>query len=195
MKLKKMVMGAGALAIAAGMMAVVQVGPAVAKASSHKTVTGTGAVTCTGIKGTITFKPPLTNTGNTAETASIKVTISSCSGGTPTPTKGTDTGTIQTTTNSCTALATPNPSQTETLTTKWAPKMATTIAHFGPDVPVTSPNVGFSLSGGTTSGSFAGSGNASANVTSSETSSQLTAACAGKGLSKLTLNSGTVTFG
>src|SRR3974377_653449 len=113
MKLKKLVMGASALAIAVGMMTVLEAGPAFAGGQ----VNGTGKLSCNSVKGTISFAPALTSAGGaSSESVKIKVTVSGCSGGPPNPTKGTSTGTITTSSNSCTALASPNPTQTETTT-------------------------------------------------------------------------------
>ena len=192
-KLKKMVMGASALGIAVGMMAVLEVGPAFAAGK----VTATGKVTCTSVKGTISFSPALTSAGGaSSDSAKVSVTLSGCSGGSVTPTKGTVKSTITTNTNACTGLASPNPTQTETLSFKWSPStINSSSTTFGPFTAITSPNVGFSLKNGVTTGSYAGS-SATGTVLTSTSTSALSAACASKsGLKKLTLSSGSVSLG
>ena len=157
--------------------------------------TGTGKVTCSTITGSISFKPALKTTGPfTTEKSSAKITLSGCTGGTPTPSGGKVSQTLSsaTSTNNCTSLAT---GTSEQITVKWKGGIAPTTTAFPPYKTGTNGagDAGFVLSGGTTTGSYAGSG-ATASVYSNMTEAAILAACGtSKGLAKLTLSSGTST--
>ena len=84
---RKIMLGAAAMALPCAAVIMVSPNPASAAKSN---VNGTGVVTCTKIKGTITFTPPLTNTGTAPEVSTLlSITLKSCTGGTPNPSKGT----------------------------------------------------------------------------------------------------------
>jgi len=187
-------LAAGALALP--LVTVVALGSSTAGASGP----GTGVLTCTKIKGTITFKPPLTNTGTATENTTVKITVSGCSGGTPKPKKGTVKQDISspTSTNACTSLETSSP---ETLTVKWSPSSITpsTSSYSGYDAATNGAgDEGFTLpnSGGTgsTTGSYAEGSGSTASAYSNETESQITAACGAGGLKKLKITSGATTL-
>jgi len=191
-------LAAGALALP--LVTVVALGSTTAGASSRTGTTGTGTVSCTKIKGTITFKPPLTNTGTATENTTVKITVSGCTGGTPKPKKGSVKEDISTatSTNSCLSL---NNSSPETLNVKWSPaSIAGTTTSFSGymagsnmagDEGFVLPNSGGT---GTATGSYP-TGSATASAYSNETESQITAACGTTaGLKKLKVTSGSATL-
>jgi hypothetical protein len=101
--LRKIMLGVLAVGLPVGLLAVV-VTPSLASASPAAK-TGKGTYNCKKITGTLTFSPPLTNTGTKAEKVAIKTTSSSCKGGTPAVTKSSATATLKLSTNSCSGLA------------------------------------------------------------------------------------------
>ena len=163
-------------------------------ASAKKT--GTGTTKCTGITGSISFKPALTTTTPfVAETTTAKITVTGCTGGTPVPTKGTVKQVLKSASgnNSCVGLQT---SSSESLTIKWKGVAASTSAYGGYTTGTGGPDSGegFILTGGTTGGSYPGTGS-QASVYSSMTQAQILTACGtAKGLAKLTIVGGTTTL-
>jgi len=177
---RKLMLATGALLMPVSAVAMIGVGSASAARSNPA---GTGTVTCTKIKGSITFKPPLKNGGTATEKTTIKVTVSGCSGGTPNPSKGTVKQVISsgTSTNNCTSLST---SQPESLTIKWAPSSISpsTSSYSGYSVGTAGngdaefilPNTGGT---GSTIGSFAEGSGSTATAALNKTSAQIAAAC------------------
>jgi hypothetical protein len=162
---------------------------------------GTGTVTCSKIKGTITFKPALKNGGSAHEVTTIKVTVSGCSGGTPNPSKGSVKQVISsgTSTNNCTSLST---SQPESLTVKWAPASInpSTSSYSGYTVGTAGnghsefilPDTGGT---GSTIGSFAEGSGSTATAVLNKSAAQIAAACGTTaGEKKLSITSGTTTL-
>jgi hypothetical protein len=194
---RKLMLATGALLLPVSAVALVGVGSASAARSNPA---GAGTVTCSKIKGSISFKPPLKAGGTSAEKTTIKVTVSGCSGGTPNPTKGAVKEIISsgTSTNGCTSLSTSAP---ESLTVKWAPKSLS---------PSTSSYSGYTLgtagngdeefilpdSGGTgsTIGSFSEGSGSTATAVLNETATTIGTQCSGKGVKSLKITSGTTTL-
>jgi len=131
--------------------------PAWAK-THNKTVTGTGTVVCTPPTAKLTFDPPLTPTGTSAETAKLsKVKLGTCTANTGTVKEKVTATITGTTTNSCTAFATGTGKDSVTFTIKWTmPKETTTSVNFAAGtIGVNSTDSGFVASGGVATGSFA----------------------------------------
>jgi hypothetical protein len=196
---RKILLSAAALLIPTAM--VVGIGASAAYAGS---IVANGTITCTGIAGTITFKPPLKLTGPATDTTTIKVTLSKCktTGNTnlkPGTITGSTTHVTKTTKGKgCSGLGT---SMAETLPGTWKDSnkqsiAATTTAFSGymagsnskGDEGFVLPNTGGT---GTSTGSFATT-SAAAAVYSNQTAKQIATACK-KGLAKLTLTSGSAT--
>jgi len=177
----------GALVLPLGL--VVALGGAASAARSHPT--GTGLVKCTKIKGTITFSPPLVNGGTAAETTTVSASASHCSGGTPNPSKVSSTATITGSTNSCAGLATASP---PTILGTYTPNtISPSSTSGGTETLITSPKLGFTINGATTTGSFP-STTTDISVSTSETLTKFNAACAkAAGVKTLKIKSGSVT--
>ena len=199
MKLRKVTVMLAALVVPISLVSVLGAGAASAKGSP---IAQPGKVTCTKITGSITFNPPLTLNGTSAENTTVKITVKGCSvsGGGVKPKKGTVNKDISTpsSTNACTSLGN---SQPESLTVNWAPgsKILPTTASFSGYAVATNGagDEGFTLpdSGGTgsTAGSYAQASGVTAAAYSNETSNQLAAACAAPGgLASLKIVSGSV---
>jgi hypothetical protein len=166
----------------------------------------TGSITCTNVTGTVTFNPPLTNSGTSPETTSIALNASGCTttgSNVSVVQSGTATTTIQSTTNGCTSLLSSKPLA---VAITWAPRTthASVVSFSGYAIVNDAANhIGFGLpaSGGTATvaGSFAGSDNGAASKSttySGLTTTQLLAACASaSGVPSLALVSGSVTLG
>jgi hypothetical protein len=178
----------------------IMLAPVAASARPAAAINQPGTVACTGIKGTITFAPPLTLSGTSPEKTTITMTVTKCktSGGGVKPKKGTVSQTISKTgsTNNCSSLTS---SQSESLTVQWAPssKINPTTASFSGytvgsnaagDEGFILPNSGGT---GTAVGSYAEASGVTAAAYSNETSTQLSSACAA-GLASLKITSGTV---
>jgi hypothetical protein len=182
-------LAAGAMALPFAAVITIGAGPASASKSNP---TGTGNPTCTKVKGTIKFSPPLTNSGTAAETATIAASATKCKGGTPNPTKVSTSATITGGTSACSSLATAAP---PTLTELYTPNTISPSAiNGGVETSTTSPHIAFTITGETTTGSFANAGGTSVNAATKETSAQFSAACSSsKGLAELKITSGKVT--
>lgn len=194
---RKLVMAAAAVALPVSGIAVL-VAPGIASAGGSP-VTGTGTVTCTGVKGTITFSPPLVPGGTGTSTTTIKVTLTKCTtGGGSNITKVTK-GTVTSTSsgsNDCTGSLTT--SKPESLTTTWksTPSAVPTSTSFSGFNLNTSPE-GFTLpnTGGTASGtgSFGGTDSGASSTATVDIKGLTTKSCALGGtqsLSKLTISGG-----
>jgi hypothetical protein len=101
--LRKIMLGVLAVGLPVGLLAVV-VTPQLASASPAAKA-GTGNYNCKKTTGTLTFSPPLTNTGTKAEKVTIKSASTGCTGGSPKVTKNAATATLKLSTNSCSGLA------------------------------------------------------------------------------------------
>ena len=137
MRLRKYIFGAAALALVSGSAIVALSSSASASVRNVPTVTANGTVACgsnngthavSGIKGNITFTPPLVNGGTASENTTVKIKLKPCTitgntnlkkvGGKYQTLKGKVKESISspTSTDSCTGLQTSAP---ETLTIKW----------------------------------------------------------------------------
>jgi hypothetical protein len=201
-KLRKLVMGAAAIALPLGVMStVVGTGAAFAAAKAQP-----GTLVCASITGTVTFNPPLTVTAQTVITTT-KTTLKNCTptGGGLKPKSGVSTSSTSTANENCASLETGSTTPF-TLKTKWAPatKIKPTFSTVSGISPATdgSGNAGFQLpnTGGTTSGtgSYLGSDggkSGSAQAFTSKTAAQIGATCTGAtGLATLTITHGMATF-
>ena len=185
---RKLMLAAGAMVLP--FAAVITIGAGPASAMRHA-VTGTGNPTCTKVKGTIKFSPPLTNAGTAAETATIVATGSKCKGGTPNPSKLTTKATITGGTSACSSLATAAP---PTLTETYTPSsIAPSAINGGTESSVTSPHIAFTITGETTTGSYANAGGTSVSAATKETAAAFSAACGKAGVKELKITSGNVT--
>jgi len=189
--------GSAALTLAVGL--VTALGSGTAFATKHKGSIPTGTVSCTSITGTVTFKPPLTLTGTSPETASSKTTFSGCtaSNKSVTVTGGTSKAPVAVSSNSCTGLEGGGSSTAAiSFDIAWSPKTAgKTVISFSGDTETNSSSgdAGFNLTGGTAVGSFAETNKATGVAYTNETETALGAACSSsKGLASITIASGTL---
>ena len=186
-------------------------GAACSSGSSSSTSTtsaatlATGKVSCSKVTGTITFVPPLTNSGTSAETTKVAYTASGCTpsgSNVSTVASAQGSATITDSTNGCTGIATSKPVK---LAVVWSPTTirSTAVSYSGYKVAANaSGDYGFTLPnpGGsaTVTGSFSGSGGATstASTYSDSTAAQIATACASSaGLASLTLTTGSFTIG
>jgi len=196
---RKLVLATGALLLPVSAVAMIGVCSA---SAARVNPAGTGTVTCSKIKGSITFKPALKNGGSAHEVTTIKVTVSGCKGGTPNPKKGSVKQVISsgTSTNNCTSLST---SQPESLTVKWAPASISpsTSSYSGYTVGTAGNGdsefiLPDSPSGtGSTIGSFAEGSGSTATAVLNHTAAQIATACGtAAGEPSLKITSGTTTL-
>ncbi len=165
----------------------------------------TGAVTCTDITGALTFSPPLTTKGGSAESTAIALTASGCTtngSNVPTVTRGSESATLTSDTNSCTGLLM---SRALTVNIAWTPSTirpsVLTFSGYG-GTSGSSGEEGFALpnagGGAKVTGSFAGADHgagSTATAVSAQTATQLLAACGSSaGLTSIQVSSGTVTL-
>jgi hypothetical protein len=197
---RKFVMGGAAMSLSLGAVALTGVGIASAKKGAVL-----GTVSCTAAAGAITFVPPLVTTGPYAsETATAKVTFTSCSGSVATPTKGSiDTVFTSISTDQC-PPATAKGTSGGSLSIKWAPgKIEPSTVSFSTKASASGgPDDGLGYvypgTGGTSSvsGSFMGSdkgATSTAAVYSDLSSSALLAQCeTSAGLKKMKIVSGSI---
>jgi hypothetical protein len=190
----------GALLLPVSAVAMIGVGSA---SAARVSPAGSGPVKCTGIKGSISFVPPLTNSGTAPETTTeVVITITKCKnqpGATgAAPKKGTVHENIVApgATDSCGSLEGTGPPTPETLTVNWkngdgsstsSYSGYTVSANGAGDEGFVLPNTGGT---GSTSGSYAQASGSTAAAYSNLTASQLAADCAGAGIKKLTIKSG-----
>jgi hypothetical protein len=164
-------------------------------------------VSCQKVKGKVTFDPPLVNGGTASDEAKVSVTMGDCVGidnSTSTPGKGTSSGSLAT--NSCSNLnlsTASGPAATgnllQNLDIKFRKKVEADVTFGGYKQAVGISNFGWSLggSGTTVTGSDQGSdGGASstAQYVSNKTAAQISADCAGSGLTSLKIVSGFVSL-
>jgi len=200
------------LVVALGLMAVLATAcsssPTASPKASPTTTTltlATGGVTCTDITGSLTFTPPLTTKGTTAESTAISLRAGACTpvgSNVSSLTGGTASATISSTSNSCTGLLN---SRTLAIDITWAPATihpsVLTFSGYG-GTTGTAGGEGFKLpntgGGAKVTGSFSGSdhGAGSTAVTlSDQTATQLLAACGSSaGLTSIQVTSGTVSL-
>ena len=183
MRLRKIIIGVAAVGMPLTVMStVIGVGAAWAGA-------GTGNYSCTKVTGTISFKPALNNTGGKAEVTTVATTASSCTGGTPTPTKVTGKATIKTSSNLCSNLGT---SQPVTLALTNTPAVSPKSTLHATDSEVVTSTITFDLTG-TVSGSYTSS-SASGSGLLAQSTATVAKDCASKtGLTKVTIKSGKLT--
>jgi hypothetical protein len=190
MRIRKITMGATALAFSFGILAVA-VAPGVASAKTLKT--GTGTYNCTDITGTISFSPPLTLNGSTTanDTVSVATTSTGCTGGSPAVTTTSNTGTVVVASQNCSSLESAGAIPPITLTDTYKKATASTYTASTSDKISSSGKISFKLTGPVT-GSYPSS-KASAKAKIQQTESALAAECAGTGLASLNIASGTST--
>jgi len=183
MRLRKIILSVAVIGMPLAVMStVIGVGAAWAGA-------GTGNYGCTKVTGTITFKPALNNTGGKAEVTTIATTASSCTGGSPTPTKVTGKATVKTSSNLCSNLKN---SQAVTLALTNTPAVSPKSTLHATSSEVVTSTITFDLNG-TVSGSYA-SGSASGSGLLTQSAATVGKDCASKaGLSKVTIKSGKLT--
>jgi hypothetical protein len=165
----------------------------------------TGGVTCTNITGSLTFTPPLTTKGGSAESTAITLSAAGCTtqgSNVSTVSGASGSATITSTTNSCTGLLNSRPLK---VAMTWSPSTVrssvVTFSGYG-GVTNASGGEGFKLpnAGGTTkvTGSFAGSDHgagSTATTYSNQTGTQLLTACGSSaGLPSLQVTTGTLTL-
>lgn len=187
MRLRKLIIGVAAVGMPLTVMStVIGVGAAWA-------VTGTGLYGCNKVTGTITFKPALKNGGTSAETTTIATTASTCSGGSPKPTKVTGKATIHSSTNSCGNLANP---QTVSLTLTNTPAVSPkSVVHATSGEVISGSSITFTVGTVSSPASVTGSYPSTTAYGSgklTQTVSQVASACSGSGLSKVTIKSGSL---
>ncbi len=187
-------MGALAVALPVGLLAVV-IAPNLAAAASVAQP-GTGTFTCSNITGTITFSPPLTlsSKGSVTETTTYTLDSSGCTGGSPAVASTTEVS-MKTRTSrglgNCSSLSNGKAP---------APKFTTTYSNGASDSTIkggasggtaANGNAKFVQKNATVTGSYP-STTADTTAVLSETDAQLGAQCGSAGgLSQLTLVSGT----
>ncbi len=167
-------------------------------ASAPKVVVATGSVTCTTLTGTVSFSPPLTDSGTSPGTTSITVTSSGCTAAgsdVATVTGGTGTASVSNAKDSCSSLLTPQPL---TFDITWSPATIhkSVVTFSGYSIGAS----GFTLpaSGGNVkvAGSFAGpdhGASSAATANSSEDAQALLAACGSSaGLASIPVTSGSL---
>jgi hypothetical protein len=184
---RKIILAAGAVILPLASIGVIGIGTASAARSN---VTGSGLVKCTKIAGTITFSPPVTNTGTAPETTTVHATATKCKGGSPKPTKVTSTATITGGVNSCGAVAS---ASAPTLTGTYTPaSIAPSSTSGGTETETTAGGLGFKITGATTTGSFP-STTTNITVVTTETIAKFGAACNSPGgLASLKIKKGSV---
>ncbi len=176
------------------------------KASTTTTLTlATGGITCTNITGSLTFAPPLTTKGASAESTAISLHVAGCSthgSNISSVPGGSGSATITSATNACAGLLT---SRALMIAITWAPstirQSLVTFSGYG-GASNTSGDEGFTLpnaGGGTkVTGSFAGSDHGAGSTAatfSNQTGSELLAACgSSSGLTSIQVTSGTLTL-
>lgn len=197
---KKLMIGASGVVVSLGLVAVFSTGTAVAL-RAHKTVTGTGTVTCGPTAATISFKPPLTPSGTSKETTKLSnVSLGTCTGGTPSgPTPTSVKATIKSSggKSSCSSFATGTASDTVSFSIKWSGGLKPTTETFKPGtISVESGDTGFTGSGGTSKGSYAGTASFTATIPMNDIDE--IAACvegtAGSTVSGISISGGSSTF-
>jgi hypothetical protein len=193
---RRLLIGSGALALALATVIVMGAGPAQAQGSRDPT----GVITCTKIKGTVTFRPPLTNTGTAPEaSAVVKLTIKDCHdqmGATVIPVRGkVDTNmATSATTNTCAWWVDPPGPATVIFTWHLLPSSTSTFSTWsgtvGSKIGLTLPNVGGT---GDTVNSYAEGSGTTMTAVSPTTEAQFETACV-RGLKKIDFTSGSVTL-
>ena len=192
---RRIMLGALAVALPVGLLAVV-IAPNLAAAASIAKTTGTGTFKCSDITGTITFSPPLTlsSKGTVTETLKIRTKSFGCTGGSPAVVSNTgfqDTTTTGKGLGNCRSLSNGKGAEPD-LTTKYS-NGASDSHTLGPAEMGTAPNgnLEFVITDATVTGSYPSKKSDSTSVLN-ETLDQIGAQCeSAAGLSKLTIASGT----
>jgi hypothetical protein len=191
---RRIMLGALAVALPVGLLAVV-VAPTLAAAASVAK-TGTGTYKCSDITGTITFSPPLTlsSEGKVTETMKIMSKSTGCTGGWPAVMSNTgyqDSTATGKGLGNCSSLSNGKAAEPD-ITTKYY-NGASDSTTKGPATSGTAANgkAEYVIKNATVTGSYP-SKKADTTVVLSETDDQIGARCGSKGgLSKLTISSGT----
>jgi hypothetical protein len=189
--------------------AVILVG-ATSASAARSSVPG-GTITCSKVKGTITFNPPETTGGTKTElTTFVKVTVSKCKnagGATAIPKSGSVDTNIATGTgtNDCSALS-GEQDTSQTLNVTWDPSSdgssSSTYSNYE-SATSGSGDAGFELPDpsssppgtGSTSGSYSEASGSTATAFSNKTATQIFATCNGKkGLKSIAIKSGSTTL-
>ena len=200
---RRLMLGAGAFVLP--LTAVMALGAVPASAQRTSATVEGGTITCSGIKGSVTFTPPLTNSGTAQETATIvKIKITKCknlSGATKVPKKGSASSDIatSTSTDSCASLeGTSSTPDSTTIKVNWKPSsIAYSGATYGNFTVTTGPppkdyeELVLPAAGypGTTTNSYADS-NSTATIVLGETQATLANTCATSSLKSIKIVSG-----
>ena len=201
---KKVLLSAAAVALP---LTLISVGGGTAFAGGTKfSGNAPGTLSCTGVSGTVKFKPPLTLTGG-GTSVSAKGVLSSCHASNPAVsiTDGKFKAAITSTGGGCAGLA--GGTTSEVFTVKWkgdyngtkAKFTASTITIKGSTIVTNGagdegfelPNPGKEPNGATTAGSFAGSTSVESYAYTTETAGAFSAGC-GPGIKSVTIGSGSI---
>jgi len=160
----------------------------------HSSVTFTGSISCA-LSGSIKAKPPLTNTASTSTIAiSLNGKLSKCTGNTTQGGLTIASGAVKSTATlpkgtTCTGLLTDTPNPAGTIKWKATTKGSITATAFSlSDGSVTSTSPITLTYTSTQTGSFAGTGGTTAVI--KQSIGTLLTECGGKGVSSLTLTTG-----
>ena len=196
---RKVLLSAAAVALPLTLIGVAGVGPA----SAATAVNAPGSLTCTGISGSVKFKPPLTLTAG-GTSVSAKGDLSGCTGtGGESGVTGKFKATIASTGTGCAGLA--GGTSEEVFTVKWKGDLNGAKAKFNPStitvhgstiVTNSHSDEGFELpapghAATVTTGSFAGSTSVESYAYTTETAAAFSAAC-GPGIKSVTIGSGSI---
>jgi len=198
---RKVVLSAVAVALP---LALIAVGSGAASASSKFSGNAPGTISCSGVTGSVSFKPPLTLTsGGTSVKAKGDISGCHASNSNVSITLGKFKAAITSSGSGCAGLA--SGTTQETFTIKWKGDYAGSKAKFSESTVVVKGSTivtngagdeGFELpdpshepGGATATGSFATVSSTESYAYTNETASQFSAAC-GQGIKKVTLASG-----
>lgn len=204
--IRRVLSGAGALAVVLGGALVAQGPPS---GATPTPVTLSGAVTCTAT-GVVKFSPALVNGGSSSETLTVKTKLVGCSGpgasgGGVTLTKSALVATASVPANNCGQVLSGSELPDLNGTVKWkgsggkVTPSTIDIRHatilFDPNGDDGSGSIEVSLPTNVTAGSYAGESGTFSGLTANKSGGPLTARCGAKGLKAITIGKpgGTVT--
>ncbi|HLN44038.1 MAG TPA: hypothetical protein VK215_16385 [Acidimicrobiales bacterium] len=185
-------------------LALIAVGSGVASAGSGFSGNAPGTVSCSGVSGSVSFKPPLTLTGG-GTSVKAKGVISGCHASNPSVsiTDGKFKAAITSSGSGCAGLA--GGTTSETFTIKWkgdfggskakftsttvVVKGSTIVTNGAGDEGFELPNPSNEPNGATATGSFGTVSSSESFAYTNETAGQFSSAC-GTGIKKVTLASG-----
>jgi len=197
----KVVLSAIAVALP---LVLISVGSGAASASSKFSGNAPGTVSCSGVSGSVSFKPPLTNVGG-GTTVKAKGVISGCHASNPSVsiTDGKFTASITSSGAGCAGLA--NGTTQETFTIKWkgdfggskakftsstvVVKGSTIVTNGAGDEGFELPNPSNEPNGATATGSFATVSSSESFAYTNENEGQFLSGCS-TGIKKVTIASG-----